>query len=477
MPPGACCIASRPTRNTVITATQHRTKSMIVTSLRRLVFASLLLAPSLLAAQAVHDSLPSTMTLPQCISWSLSNQAMVRQALIDEEITKRDVRIALSGWYPQVEFDANIQHYFQAPMTKFPNFIDPSGPPFTFPANSNQTSSGLLLANQTLFSSNLYLAAINTKDLRKQASQNTELTKIDIYVGVAKAFFDVLFTGEQLNVLDEDLLRLQRNYKDAYNLYKDGIADNIDYQRAQISLSNVQAQRKAVQESVKTKYAVLKQLMGVPAGKQFTVSYDSTLFESEILIDTAKILDYKARVEYQQMQTALSLQNEQVKYYRSNFIPTLSAYYEYIPSYGSDQFSDLYTTTSQSSFVGLKLSYPLFQGLSRFQSLSKAKLQYKRLQVGTEYLKNVISSEYTNALAQYVSNLNQLNVTKANVVIAKKIFNTVKYQYDKGIKAYIEVIVSETDLRTAELTYLDMLFQLIASKLDLEKSLGLIQPR
>ena len=89
----------------------------------------------------------------------------------------------------------------------------------------------------------------------------------------------------------------------------------------------------------------------------------------------------------------------------------------------------------------------------------------------------MISSEYTNALAQYVSNLNQLNVTKANVVIAKKIFNTVKYQYDKGIKAYIEVIVSETDLRTAELTYLDMLFQLIASKLDLEKSLGLIQPR
>jgi len=51
----------------------------------------------------------------------------------------------------------------------------------------------------------------------------------------------------------EDILRLQRNYKDSYNLYKDGLTDNIDYQRAQIALSNVQAQRRSTQESVNGK--------------------------------------------------------------------------------------------------------------------------------------------------------------------------------------------------------------------------------
>jgi len=446
-------------------------------SLRGLILAAFLVLPVLLSGQAASDSLPSTLTLSQCITYALSNQAMVKQSMIDEEITKRDVRIALSGWYPQLEVDANIQHYFEAPMTTYPNLVDPSGPPIMYPATTNQTSSGLFLANQTLFSSNLYLAAINSKDIRKQASQNTELTKIDIYIGAAKAFFDVLLTEEQIKVLDEDILRLQRNFKDSYNLYKDGLTDNIDYQRAQIALSNVQAQRRTAQESVKSKYATLKQLMGVPPEKQFTVSFDSSLFEHEILIDTTKNLDYKARVEYQSMQTALNLQGEQIRYYRSNFIPSLSAYYEYIPSYGSDQFSDLYTRTSNSSFVGLKLTYPIFQGMSRFQGLSKAKLQYRRLQVGTEYLKNKISSEYTSALSEYVSNLNQMKVVRTNMGIAKKIFNTVKYQYDKGIKAYLEVIVSETDLRTAELNYLDMLFQVLSSKLDLEKALGLIQPR
>jgi len=89
-----------------------------------------------------------------------------------------------------------------------------------------------------------------------------------------------------------------------------------------------------------------------------------------------------------------------------------------------------------------------------------------------DYLKSAISSEYTQALAGYKSNLNELKVAKNNIAVAMDIFNTVKLQYDKGIKAYLEVIVSETDLRTAELNYLNILFQVLTSKMDLEKASG-----
>jgi outer membrane protein TolC len=79
------------------------------------------------------------------------------------------------------------------------------------------------------------------------------------------------------------------------------------------------------------------------------------------------------------------------------------------------------------------------------------------------------------ALSGYKSNLNELRIAKKNIAIAKDIFNTVKFQYDKGIKAYLEVIVSETDLRTAELNYLNILFQVLTSKMDLEKASGNIK--
>ena len=169
-------------------------------------------------------------------------------------------------------------------------------------------------------------AAKTSKDLRIQASENTEHSKINTYVDVTIAFYDVLLTEEQLNVLSEDILRLQRNYKDAYTLYQDGLTDKIDYQRAEIALSNVQAQRKSTEEAIKAKYSLLKQLMGVVPEKQFTVLYDSSKYENEILIDTAKNLDYSNRIEYKLLQSRLNLQNTQINYYRWSFLPTLSAF-------------------------------------------------------------------------------------------------------------------------------------------------------
>jgi outer membrane protein TolC len=429
---------------------------------------------SFLTGQTAHDTLPSKVTLSQCITYALANQSLIKQSLLDEDINRRNIRIALSGWYPQLEVDANIQHFLQVPTAYYPNLNNPPAytPYIPFPSTTTNVSSGMFSANQTLYSNSLFFAARTSSELRNQASENTENSKINTYVDVTKAFFDVLLTEEQLNVLNEDILRLQRNYKDAYSLYKNGLTDKIDYQRTEISLSNAQAQRKSAEEALKAKYSVLKHLMGVVPEKQLTVLYDSSKFESEILIDTTKILDYSNRIEYQLLQTSLKLQNLGISYYRWSFLPTLSAFYNYDPSFSNNQFSDLYNSNNPTSLFGLKLTLPLFQGMSRQENFSKAKLQYQRLQLGMDYLKSQISSEYTVALSAYKSNLNELRIAKNNISIAKDIFNTVKFQYDKGIKAYLEVIVSEADLRTAELNYLNILFQVLTSKMDLEKASG-----
>jgi outer membrane protein len=424
-----------------------------------------------LSGQTAHDTLPSKVTLSQCITYALAHQALIKQSQLDEDITRRNIRIALSGWYPQLEFDAGLQNYFQSPTSFFPNVLDPSSP-IPYNSTAKYVSSGIFSASQTLYSNNLLFAATTAKKLRNQASENTENSKINTCVDVTKVFYDVLLTEKQINVLDEDIVRLQRNYQDAYSLYQNGLTDKIDYQRTEIALSNAQAQRRSAGESLKAKYSVLKQLMGVVPEKQLTVSYDSSKYESEILFDTSKNLDYSKRIEYQQMQTSLSLQNTEIGYYRWSFLPALSAYYNYDPLFQNDRFADLYNTNYPTQVIGLKLTIPLFQGLNRLENLSKAKIQYKRIQLGIEYLKSEINSEYTQALAGYVSNLNELKIAKRNIAVAKDIFNTVKLQYDKGIKAYLEVIVSETDLRTAELNYLNVLFQVLSSKMDLEKALG-----
>lgn len=428
--------------------------------------------PNLLCGQTIQNSLPAKATLSDCINYALANQPIIKQSKIDEDINRQNIRIALSGWLPQFNADANFQHNIKLPTSITPNLSNPGGPKLEVPVGLFNTSAIQLSASQIIYSPDLFYAGRTAHDLRSFSSQNTENSKIDLVVSVSKAFYDVLLTEQQLNVLNEDIQRLERNLKDAYSQYQSGLTDKTDFQRATIALNNAKAQKKSTLESSKVKYSFLKQLMGCTIDSPLKVSFDSTLMENEIVVDTLKPLDYNNRIEYQLLQTNLKLQNARVNYFKWSFLPSLSAFANDNFVYQNDQFSNLYNKAYPNSNIGLKLSLPIFQGTYRLQNIQKARLEFNRTQLDVDDLKNRMNTQYTQALAAYKSYMNELVSAKENIALAHDIFTTVKLQYDKGTKTYLEVIVSETDLRTAQLNYLNTLYQVLSSKLDVQRALG-----
>ncbi len=108
------------------------------------------------------------------------------------------------------------------------------------------------------------------------------------------------------------------------------------------------------------------------------------------------------------------------------------------------------------------------------QNLSKARLQVQRTDLDIVNSQNTINIEYVQALASYKSNYTNWQILKQNVDLAKDVYKVVSLQYREGIKVYLDVIIAQSDLRTAELNYYNALFQLLSSKIDLERSLGIL---
>jgi outer membrane protein TolC len=117
---------------------------------------------------------------------------------------------------------------------------------------------------------------------------------------------------------------------------------------------------------------------------------------------------------------------------------------------------------------------PIFQGGKRTHEIKKSQLQEQRVDLDLENVKNQINSQYEAAIATYKANLNDLRTNRENVEISRSVYNTIKLQYDEGIKTYLDLMTSETDLRTAQLNYLNSLYSLLASKLDVKQALGTI---
>ena len=176
-------------------------------------------------------------------------------------------------------------------------------------------------ATQNIFNRDVLLASRSANDVRKQIRQTTTSDKIDVVVNVSKAFYDVLLTKKQIDLLDEDIVRLARSLKDAYNQYQGGIVDKTDYKQATISLNNSKAERKSDEELLKAKLVYLKQEMGYTGNDELYLVYDSAQMEQEVQIDTNQMVSYANRIEYQLLQTQKSLQTDNLKYNKWSFLP------------------------------------------------------------------------------------------------------------------------------------------------------------
>jgi outer membrane protein TolC len=417
-----------------------------------------------LFAQVKTDSLPTRVSLPQCINFALKNQPAARQAIIDEEINEKNIGIALADWLPQINATGSAQHYFQQPVSPFQGNYITSGV-----ANSSTLS---VTGNQIIYNNTVALAARTSKFSRQYYKQNTLSTQINIVADVSKAFYDVLLSQRQLAIISEAILRLRRSLKDAYAQYQAGVVDKIDYKQATIALNNELAAKKQAEEAIKSKIAFLKQAMGLTPQKPIELAYDSTQLERETLADTTQVLDVNNRIEYRQLQTQKTLNNLNVDYYRWNFLPSVSAFGSYNLGYFNQNLPDLYSRSFPNSLIGLNVSIPIFTGTRRLQNVSKARLQVDRINLDIVNTGNLINTEYTQALAAYKSSFNDYKVLRENVALAKDVYDVVFLQYREGIKPYLNVITAESDLRTSELNYYNALFTVLSTKIDLQKALG-----
>ncbi len=170
---------------------------------------------------------PPALTREACVDYALDHSPLLQQSIIDQRLAQKDVAGSLSGWLPQVSVDAGLTNNVDKPNIVFP---DETGNPVVREIGVAYQLNATLTANQTLFNNEVLSAARAAPLVRRQASQATYATKIDLYVAVSKAFFDLLTTQDQIDILSEDLERLQKNVKDARSRYENGLADPVRLQ-------------------------------------------------------------------------------------------------------------------------------------------------------------------------------------------------------------------------------------------------------
>ena len=160
---------------------------------------------------------------------------------------------------------------------------------------------------------------------------------------------------------------------------------------------------------------------------------------------------YKDRSDYQLMMVTNKLNAYNAHRYKLSQIPTLSIVGDYSKQAQRNQFDfvgkgDWFT----SSYIGLQMRFPIFNGFAIKAKIQGAKLQLNKTQNQTEALAISIDKEVAEAKNNFTTAVATMDYQKKNMTLAEKVYDQTKKKYEIGTGSTTEINTAQLDLKTAQ---------------------------
>lgn len=435
-------------------------------------------------------------SIQDCLDYGMKNNLQVKNSLMDVKIQEQTNRYYTAMAYPQLAANFGTNYYPNVAVQSFPNFIaagtygvleaegvkDGEGNPIKSPEDfgfinaqfgTKWNASGGITLSQILFDGQVFVALQARETALDFSKKNVELTEESIRANIYKVYYQLVVSKTQVSQLDANIERTAKLLHDAGELYKNGFAEKIDVDRASVQLVNLETEKRRVQNIINNGYLGLKLLIGMPIE-------DTLVLTSEITEDRIKegllndgSYEIKDRRDYQALQLGKKLNEYNIKRYKYTAMPTASLSAGYTKTALRNQFNifqkgDWFT----SSYVGLNIRVPIFQGFSNDANIKKAEIELKKTENQIENIKISIANEVTQAMNNFQTAVSTLDFQKKNMQLAEQVYNQAKKKYEIGTGTNLEITNAQSDLRIAEANYINALYNAIIAKVDYVKAIG-----
>ncbi|WP_276361857.1 TolC family protein [Daejeonella sp. H1SJ63] len=427
------------------------------------------------SAKAQLTDTVAAFTLQEAIDYAQTHQSSILNAKIDEEIARNTVKKTTGIGLPQVNANINFQDFIKVPTNLLPGeFFDKPGEmiPVRFGVKY-QSSAGVELS-QLLFDGTYLVGLQASKTYKELSTKSLQRSRIETAVAVTKAYYSVLVSNEQLNLLDANIERLKKSLKDTEALFKNGFVEKIDLDRLTVLNNNLETERGNVIRLLDLNLHLLKFQMGMNINSTLTLK-DSisnlNVEESVALNDTAA---YKSRIEYSLLETQKKLNELDLKRYKSQYLPSIGAFGSTTRSLQSNTFNELFDRSFPMTVIGFRVSVPIISGGIRNYQVRNAKLEIQKTENNLVNLRNGINLEVEQAKTVYRNGFKSLENQKRNMTLAQEVLRVTKVKYEQGVGSSIEVTTAETSLKESQNNYINALYELLINKVNLDKALGKI---
>jgi outer membrane protein len=406
------------------------------------------------------------LNIEDCLKLALSNNKVLQRVLQEKEIARGEQLKSYSAILPAVGLSGQYTRLDKVASLSVPG----GGPTITMGDVDNYTVG--LRVTQPVFAGGAIRAKLNAGKLFSLLADETVRAAVqDLIYAATHAYYDVLL-NQHLSQISADAVRSAQAHLDSVKQRRrGGVASEFDVLRAEVELSNFQAELIQNKNAINVAKARLLKVMGVSQDSDFTLSTELTYIPLEIEMDKAVEAAYRSRPDLFGRQFDIKLQKELLNIARSRYWPTVSGYYGNTWS-DPDPHNRTKIEWGKAWEAGLTGTLPIFDGLSREGEVVAQKARLKQAQIDLIDAEETALFELTKAQLSIENAKEFVESQRLNRTRAEEGLRLAEVGYRQGTNTQVEMIDAQAALTTAKVNYYQAIYLHIIAKLDLQKAMG-----
>jgi len=439
----------------------------------RSVFFVLLIVASPVLAIAQADS---AFSVKDCLEYASNYNILIRVARMEQEVGLKQIKEVRGRALPQAKLNGSLDD-----RTKLPLLVLPPNPVFPegVKAKSGYQFSDNLTGEvtQALFDPTILIGMKAAQFNNLLYKQKTYQITVQAAQDIANSYYQVVVAQKQIRFLQTNVANTTRTLANTKLQVQNGVAKPVDAKRIQVNLTNSQAQLRQTQLTLDQALNDLKYNMGMPLEKQIQLSDTNLTFDAGDEFLPPGSTFFENRIEYKILKSNFALQKLDVKNINSGYLPVFTGYinYGYVgqgSTFGLYENQTNHWVQYNTSAVGARLSFPVFDGLQRTARAQQSMIKAREIQENMRRMEQTVNHDVTNAYLQYRNNELRIDYEKQNVELAQEVYQITQLQFREGTATSTEVVDAETAMLLAQNTYTQSLLQLYTARLALEKAKG-----
>lgn len=423
--------------------------------------------PLLMGAMG-HNPDSLVISREECIDIALSQSPTIRIADMEVKRVNYSKRETIGNLLPQIGFSLSYQRSIELQTIR----MDMGSGSTKLKMGSDNTWNTGFSLSLPLIAPTLW-KAISISDT--QIAQNLEAarsSRLELVNQVNQAYYSLMLAISSREVIKQNYDIAKYNAEVFRKMFEQGTASEYDVLRSEVQVKNVEPSLLDADISVKQCQLQLNVLMGIddalnlyPSLRMEDMQKDmyGYLLESKSLADNSTLRSLE-------LQQKMARQNVTMK--KFDWIPTLAGSFNisWLSLSNGPMFKDL--DFSPYSTVGVNLSVPIFSGGTKWNSLKQAQVQAKELELQKENLVNSLNMQVDLALDNISRQVRQIDSSKEGVAQARKAHEIMQKSFQIGAASYLELRDSELADTSAQLSYLQAIYNYLVSTSELDMLLG-----